>query len=875
MKKSIKISIILILAIFPNILLGQNTLQDAVYHKNLSQKNFDDKQYNVSLINSRKALDIFVSLDEEKHEADCYLLRANTYLMKENPSFALQNFLRAEETYKKISDNSQLPYIYKQIGLIYFKIKAYKKANEYFAKALLSTENEKDKFEIFEYAGNSYFQSQKYDSALVCFSEMKKIADKNDNNSLKIKSLQKIVETNKKQKNYSEAIDNNFKIYDIYYADENLQGLAQVLNNIGFNNVIIKQYENAIKAFSEAIIFQKKAKMPETYSAKTYTNIGICYQNQQDIENAIKNYLKAEEIWKTENNPNELAKIQNIIAITYYQFGDLHNAATFSEESVVNADKSSNLETKKNCYHTYSIILQAGNDFQNALEFYKKHLAVRDSLIRIDDAKNQELNRKIHELEKSEEDLKLKLAEEEIQDILLEQLKLENEKKEKENELLRQKQELQDAELLQKQYALEMERQRHEAIKKQQEIEALENEQKIKDLELQQKEADAQKRQKEIELLETEKEKQQLEIDKNEATRKFFRWVTVLFAAIFVLIMIFLFFSIRANRRLNKQKVKILEQNAKLSSQKEEIQSQADELQAVNEEITYHKNNLEEKHQQITDSITYASRIQGAMLPDSRELASFFKNHFIVYKPRDIVSGDFYWIKEVSINNSPQLLVAAADCTGHGVPGAFVSMLGMSLLNEIVNKQNDLPVGEILNQLRDEIKTSLKQYGESASKDGMDIAMCRIDKENNTLQFAGAHNPLYFVGNNQPEILSETKPKKIRVFNPNDKNGILTEIKSDHQPIGVYIKERPFENVELKVEKGNRIYIFSDGFIDQFGGEKNEKYKSKNFKQKIVEMQSSPINKHSQILENEFERWTTSYKTYNQLDDILIIGIEI
>ncbi len=682
-----KLLILIVFSFIQSFAFGQNTIQDALLYKKEAKQYFDAKKYDLAIENINNALKIINLHNEPELEAECFLLAGNIYSLRNENNYALKYYLKAEEYYKKTDNKEKSSVIYSQIAFIYFKIKAYEKASDYFKQAIEIkdvTQNNIKNYELFAYAGNSYFNIQKFDSALIFYTEMKNISEKLEDTNRIIKSIENIIFVNKKQKNYKEAITNNILINNLYHKQKNKKGIALTLNNIGYNYVLLEQYNEAINSFKESLIFQKEAGLEIRITAITNTNIGICYQNIGDFENSIKYLLFAEENWAYENDKEEKAKISNLIALVYYQNGDLHNASLYSEESIAYAEQSNNKAVLQNCYQTYSQILQAGNDYENALEYYKKYLRIRDSLFLEDKFNEQELTRKIKELEKSEEELRLKLAEDEIQNMLLEQYRLENEHTEKENELLRRDQELQKAELLQQKYALIMEQQKSQAIKKQKEIEALENEKKIRDLELQQKEIDAEKKQKEIALLESEKENQQLELDKNKAVRQFMIYIFVLFGIIFILIIIFLIISVRVNRRLKTHRKEILKQNNKLNNQKEELKSQAEELRVVNEDISTHKDVLEERHKQITDSITYASRIQNAMLSDSQILASYFPNHFIIYKPRDIVSGDFYWIKEIEQNDN--LIVAASDCTGHGVPGAFVSMLGMSLLNEIINK---------------------------------------------------------------------------------------------------------------------------------------------------------------------------------------------
>ncbi len=272
-----------------------------------------------------------------------------------------------------------------------------------------------------------------------------------------------------------------------------------------------------------------------------------------------------------------------------------------------------------------------------------------------------------------------------------------------------------------------------------------------------------------------------------------------------------------------------------------------DELLNQHEIVTEQKDQISKRNEKINNSIKYARRIQNAVMPSEEYMTEILPEYFILNKPRDIVSGDFYWT-ELKDN---QLIVVTADSTGHGVPGAFMSMLGVSMLNEIVNKDICHGASEILNELRNKIKSSLNQTGEKdEQKDGFDMALCIIDLENKKLEFAGAYNPLYLMRDNQ-----------------------LIEIKADKMPVGIHIKEKEsFTSHKTDLEHNDLIYMFSDGYTDQFGGEKNQKFSKKSFKNLIKEIHNEPLKKQEEILSETFETWKGKL---DQLDDVLVFGIKI
>jgi len=290
-------------------------------------------------------------------------------------------------------------------------------------------------------------------------------------------------------------------------------------------------------------------------------------------------------------------------------------------------------------------------------------------------------------------------------------------------------------------------------------------------------------------------------------------------------------------RKLRLEKIR-LEQIVK--ERTEEVVKQKDEILLQRDEIA-------EKNKSITDSIEYAKRIQNAVLPSKEFAQEVLPEHFILFRPRDIVSGDFYWFTK----KDNLLILIAADCTGHGVPGAFMSMLGVSFINEIVNKHEVKLAGDILTHLRADVKRTLSQTGkEGEAKDGMDIALCVVDLENMKLQYAGAYNPMYMFRNNE-----------------------LMEFKADRMPIGIYVKEKDtFTNNEIDLQKGDVFYIFSDGYEDQFGGEDGQKFKSKNFKILLQEIHQKPMAEQREILNTNIDNWRGKWE---QVDDIIVFGVRI
>ena len=274
----------------------------------------------------------------------------------------------------------------------------------------------------------------------------------------------------------------------------------------------------------------------------------------------------------------------------------------------------------------------------------------------------------------------------------------------------------------------------------------------------------------------------------------------------------------------------------------------------ANQELIIKNNLITLQKQEITDSIHYAKRIQQAVLPHGDFIEKFVSEYFIMFKPKDIVSGDFYWLKKFEHSNL--CVIAAADCTGHGVPGAFMSLLGSTFLNEIVNEYSNTPekiikASDILFDLRNYVIKSLHQKGViGEQKDGMDLALCVIDPNNKIVQYAGANNPLYII---------------------REKN--LIEIKADKMPIGIHDRaNEPFTNHVFNYKENDQFYIFSDGFSDQFGGIEGKKYLSKNFKKFLLSINDNSMIEQRSLIEKESVEWRNELE---QIDDQLVVGFKV
>ena len=314
-------------------------------------------------------------------------------------------------------------------------------------------------------------------------------------------------------------------------------------------------------------------------------------------------------------------------------------------------------------------------------------------------------------------------------------------------------------------------------------------------------------------------------------SESFIKTIFIGVTCLLLLIAIYILWSLRQKQKINNA---LHEKNKIIEEQKLTVEHQ--------------KQVVEEQHKDITDSIKYAERIQQAILPPEQQWISLFSESFVLYKPKDILSGDFYWAEQ----KGNLLFVAAADCTGHGVPGALISIVNYNLLNKAVLEKDLNDPADILNYVNTQLIVALHQtYQDSSVKDGMDISLCVINTKTLELKYAGANNPMYIISHNQLEQLSP-----------------------DKFPVGAFIEDKvqSFIAKQRQLQKGDSIYLFSDGFADQFGGPKGKKFKYKQLKDILLDIQPLPMHKQSTVLKDNLTTWQGNLE---QVDDILIIGIRI
>jgi serine phosphatase RsbU (regulator of sigma subunit)/Tfp pilus assembly protein PilF len=608
--------------------------------------------------------------------------------------------------------------------------------------------------------------------------------------------------TNERQGNYLSSLEHYMNVLILVEEIKDKQSiLKKVYNSLGNVYMYLSDYPKSLRYHLKSLEIKEELNDQEGI-AKSYNNIGTVYHKLGELNKAKEFYIKSFEIVKERKNKKAVAGCYNNIGVIYKEKREFEKALDYFFKSIEIYENIGNQKEIASIYNNIGFIFDMNGKSEKALEYYKKSLEINqktgskagiaDSYIQIGKYYNAlwEYKKAIHYLENALQIGKQIKSLDIIQAASFElSIAYEN---------------IKDFEEAYNAFKL------YTAVN-----DRIKDEEKIKRFAQLEMQHDFNKKQKEREFI--------------LKRQKMITWfsLTGLFLMILLAIVIF-----RSYKR-KKQDNRLLEQKNK------EIEKQRDIAASQRDKIT-------EQKQEITDSINYASKIQSAILPPDDFLNNVLPEHFIFFLPRDIVSGDFYW----SYQKDGKVYISAVDCTGHGVPGAFMSMLGVSFLNEIVNKKGIEHAADILNELKRYVIMYLHQDGkEGKSKDGMDIAIIIMDMEQRELEFAGAFNPLYYI-----------------------RNGEISQVKADRMPIGIYPVNEPFTNHVMQMQKGDCYYIFSDGYVDQFGAEDGSKLKARKFKNILLSNYQKPMNEQKKLLQKNFYSWKGEIE---QVDDIIVIGIRV
>lgn len=662
--------------------------------------------------------------------------------------------------------------------------------------------DEHNALKVMSNIGGIYIYLARYPLALEYLFEALKLAEAKDSKKIIANTLnniglvyEKLNDQDKALTYYSKCLSHAEK-----NKDESLR--SSCLHNMANVYARQKKHAEAIEHYNQAITILEKTNR-KNEMASTLADMGSAYSEAGNQDKGLEYVLKSYSINKELKNVKSV--IYNLVnlGVISERKGDIQNAKKYHLEALELLVANPLAEAVRDVNLGLSKIYEAENDYVKAHQHYRKYIATRDS---IDNLSNQkEINRrelnyeyeKKSALEKAEFDKQQAIAQIEI---------------EKNRLLLRQNE--QDIKLL-----------------------AQENELKAltifrTEAELKQKMTDAENQEKAIELLNKDnalKAAQALQKEEQLQKQRIATYSAIGGGGLVFVLLVLAFRGYKSKQRSNRI---IMQQKHEVEQQKEITEQQ--------------KHLVEEKNREILDSITYAKRLQEAILPPLHLTQEYFNDAFILYKPKDIVAGDFYWME----SRDGIIYFAAADCTGHGVPGAMVSVVCSNALNRAVKEFNITRPGEVLDKVRELVIETFEQSANEV-KDGMDISFCALNPATRHLLWAGANNPLWIIRKGHGEI---------------------EEIKANKQPIGKMDIMQPFTTHERVLAPGDNIYLFSDGFSDQFGGENGKKFKSANFKKLLLSIKDENMQAQRRLIDESFEAWKSNYE---QIDDVCVIGVKL
>jgi serine phosphatase RsbU (regulator of sigma subunit) len=655
--------------------------------------------------------------------------------------------------------------------------------------------------------------------------------------TLKINLLRQLAAHAHGAGNYEEAIRYYSTLANLY-AESHPHDALDARNEMAFEFIFLEDYEKADSILNDVLRESKKSNYTNG-TGFAYRYLGLMQVYLGEYKKATDYYLLALAIWEKTNNPKRIAMGNSDLGINFYYQENYEKAAYYWEIALrISPDKNSDyyINTCSNLGQAYVELAKYDKAiayFKKALDFHSKNRNSTNYTNALTGMANVEYKRKNYSkaIDYYQEIIRLReggntrsndLATTYL-NVSLIYLDIGNNKEALEYALkgYEKARESDDKNELQHAYnnlnsvyakmgnyerAYEFS-QMYNALRDS--MADLESKKQINELD---KKYQTEKKEKDNQLL-----NKQLEIKQIEGRQQ------RLYLIVAVVVLIFIGFLAAILYRQNKQK------------------------QEANLQLSEKSRIIEDQHKDITDSIKYAERIQHAILPPEKMWFDLLPDSFVLYKPKDILSGDFYWVEQ----RQDTILVAAADCTGHGVPGALMSVVNTNLLNKAVLEQNMLNPSSILDAVNQWLTIALHQtFNESAVRDGMDIALCSIDVKTKQLSFAGAFNGAYIFKN----------------------DGSFVELTGDKMPVGAFIEDkvRLFTGTQLSLGSGDRIYIFSDGYADQFGGPKGKKLKYTKLKQYIDESRHMSMAGQKQYLDSRFEEWRGNYE---QVDDVLVVGI--
>ncbi len=701
----------------------------------------------------------------------------------------------------------------------------------------------------FDNLGLFYYYQDNYDSALIFYEKSIKLKqgfDKDKDSSL-AKTFNNLGMVYQAQGNFDKALIFYEKALSIDKKLGIKKGMAKCFNNIGLIYYYKGEYNEALKYYFESLKIKEKLNDIKGISV-CFNNIGLIHYFTKNWEKAIEYYKKSLEIKKKIGNKKGVAICYNNIGNIHIQKKEYNQAIIYYQKSLEIKEDIRDKKGISEAYNNIGLVYNYKGDYKKSIQYLKKALEIKTAMgdmngIAIAFENIADIYIKIASSSSNNDTINTYYKK--AIDAANRGLGISNEigalatKKVLFKKLSKAYQGIKDHLNALMYYKLyKNANDSIFSIKKMEQLQKIEVQYQVK------------KKQQEIEKQELLIQKKNAEVKRQNIQRN-----ALVIGFVLVLILIVILYH---NYR-QKRKIAAI------------IQSKNESLEAANCKITEQKNKAISIHNKLAKSIDYARRIQKTMLPENSFLEKHFPEHFIFYKPHSVVSGDFYWAAKIG----QKLIFTVADSTGHGVPGAFMSVLGISQLNEIVSKNSIDEADNILNELRENVIFSLKQKNtDSGQRDGIDMSLCVLDTQTLKLEFAGADNPLYIVRQNNTR--DDLNHYALNALNNNralkNKTHTLHEIKGDLMPISIYDQMDSFIKHEIQLLKGDILYISTDGYADQFDRNNHIKFKKRPFKKLLLSISDKPMKEQFAILDKTFQQWKGENE---QTDDVCIWGIRI
>ncbi len=794
-----------------------------------------------NLTHAQKA---YQQLNDSLGLANCYLLTGGLVVKQGNFEKAIDLFNQSIAIAAKINAKDVIAKCYRNLGVVEAYQSNYDTSIEFFEKTMALEDELDDKVGvstcltnigiIYNYKGN-HIKSLEYQEKALAVSEQ--IGDKK---AISV-SLVNLGASYDDQGMYDKALDCYEKALALKTELEDKPGISICYNNMGEVHLDRGDYAKAIEYYEKSLKIDQELE-DNPGMAICLMNIGHVHFLKSDFNKALDYYEKSLSIAEKADEKRILANVLNYIGELKLNQKKFSDALISLEKSLDYAKQIGEQSVEaQSVFLIGSVYLRQG-DFKNASGHFNEAL---------------NLHLELGEQAKVGDDY-VEIARADLLTNKMDSAILNSKKANSIGKEIGSKELVQNsAELLSKIYArLHNYTKAYQYMIEFKEVhDSIYTLESTKQINLVEHRFELERKQNEIELQKSQLEKQEILLSRQKLEQN--TLIGILLASFTIIIVIVISYL-----RTQKDKILITRQRDQIEESMEELNQTNEELKVTVETVNKQKVQIEKKNKEITDSIKYAQYIQRAILPKKEDIDRLLKNCFVLYLPKDIVSGDFYWLTEVEDHT----VVAAVDCTGHGVPGAFMSMLGLSYLNDIVNKEYITHTGVILRRLRKEVIKALQQKGElGEQRDGMDISICSIDYKEMKLQFSGAHNPLYIIRSLNKPVINEANSLIMD-------NWVLYEIKGDAMPIALYEKMERFQSFEIDIMEGDRIYMFSDGYADQFGGSEGKRLRSKPFKEILLTNCTLAMEQQKIILERSFDQWKQNHQ---QIDDVMVLGFEI